>query len=284
MKKAVSIITVSVIIAGGTGFAKIIASDSFSSGNVSGDYTDKKPLGDPVNARVLEGVTGFKNNTWGLSASGTITIRKGKGLTHDAVQGRAADGYLQIIPPVQNEGAAISRKTRRVLSPALTGPVFYMSGLINIGSLRHLNIGEKVAMGVSDAAQLGWDGVNGIFIGAIKDDSGDVFYAVFAGENTYKLGAAVTAEQAFETQMLIVRWEAGSARQGGVLTAWVVAQNDKTATQILNIENVSAGRISDYKSVIVQVHGGLNKTYSTGIKMDEFRLGSEWNDVTSASK
>jgi len=282
MKKIVAGSLIAVVM-GSSASAALIASESFSTRNGTKDYTDKDNLGGTLNANVLIGTTGFSSGKPWKASTGTL-MPSISSLTHVSVQGSAASGLLHVVPPKMADGVAISRKSFRELASAPSGSVFYMSVLVSMGgALKNLDPNESAAIGLASASMReGWNIVSGIHLGLTKDSAGDVYPAAFAGGNTYKLGKALTAAQATETQMLVLKLDIDTSGKKDTLTAWIAQQGDSVLTQVLSTDEVDIGTISDLKVLVVQVLGGMDANFASGIRIDEFRFGTDLQDVSSA--
>ncbi|MGE4490142.1 MAG: hypothetical protein AB7E95_11430 [Kiritimatiellales bacterium] len=266
-----------IIFSGICAHAVLIASDSFSTGNDTGDYVDNTNLGAAGNVTV--GTVGFLSTSW-AGSTGTIKTYSSYGLTHAWVQGNSANGAVKVIPGINST----ERISIRNLDTVLSGSTFYISGLLTMsGALTALDNDESIAMGLAAADMPGntFDTTSGLKIGLTKDASGTVYLAAFTAGNTYTLGSGLSSAQAAETQMIVCRMDINETGND-TLTAWIAQEGDARLTQVLKIDTIDMGTASDFASFVVQGRGAAETHYAGGVMVDEFRFGTTWWDVTSA--
>ncbi len=286
MKKTACFISLAMLLSTAVASAELIASDSFSTGNGS-DYTNKKNLGDFANMGVLTGTIGFSKSKIWKGSTGTIQPCNYAGLTHALEQGASLNGGLVIIPPASKDRAPIARRSHRELSEKSSGSSFYMSALVSMGgALKNLNANESAVVGLCAKViqdQNVKSGIqSGIHLGLTKDNAGDVYLAAFAAGNTYKLGGALTAAQAGETQLVVLKLDMDTSGDNDTLMAWAAQQKDAGLTQVLNTDEIDVGQVGELRTVVVQALGGEDSSFTAGVWIDEFRFGTAWTDVTSA--
>ncbi|MGE4490141.1 MAG: hypothetical protein AB7E95_11425 [Kiritimatiellales bacterium] len=283
MKKGITVGLCLVLSAAATVSAELLASESFSTGNGS-DYVSKKNLGDPANSVILAGTVGFSKSKPWKGSSGTIQPYSAAGLTHAVQSGNDIKGVIQIITPAAQNSTAISRKTFRELDVRPAGTSFYISTLVSMGgALKNLDVEESAVIGLCERGREDWDIKSGVHIGLAKDKDGSVYPTLFAAGKMYKLGNPLTAEQAAGTQLIVVKMDINTSGNNDTLTAWVAQKNDTVPRQVLKTDEINIGDARDLRTLDIQVLGGQDPAYTTGVRIDEFRFGTEWKDVTSAS-
>jgi len=257
---------------------ELIASESFSTGN-GDDYTTATRFVDSLNKSNLTGNVGFSAaNTWN-DATSLIRPISSVGLTHTLVHGITANGAAEVIP-LENSG---TRAAVRGLASAPIGTSFYMSGLVSMdGSLSNLDASESAAMGLIGGTSIySWNIAKGMHLGLTKDSGGDAYLAAFAGGNTYALGGALTAGQASETQMIVLKVDINTDGSLDTLTAWTAQQGATELTDALSVSSIDTGIASDLDTFVLQGQGGADALKAGGVFLDEFRLGTTLQDVTS---
>ncbi len=280
MKKVKYVMALAVTMMGVSVSAELIVSESFSTGNGS-DYVSGVKLDQEPNKSNLTGTFGFSAsaaNTW-FNGTTSIQPKDGAGLTHSLVQGTSAGGGLKMSTVNQSGGA---RKSMRKLAATPSGSSFYMSGLVTMnGFLSNLDNGERIAMGLgTNPTNIVFSCETGLFLGLTKDENGDVYLAAFAGGNTYKLGSALTAAQADETQMIVLKLDFNTSGVLDTLTAWTARQTAKELTQVLSISDLDTGSTRNLMRFLVQNQNGMDTSSGT-VYLDEFRFGTTLQDVTN---
>ncbi|MEI8206573.1 MAG: hypothetical protein WCG03_06820, partial [Kiritimatiellales bacterium] len=233
---------------------------------------------------VLTRTAGFTNTPGKMWYPGTTLIQPSSvaGLTHALVQGSTAKGVLNIRTP----STAIGRNSARSLADTPSGSSFYMSGLVKANNLTtSLDVGDNAAMGLIRAIPLNtWNISSGMGLGLTRDSLGDVYLAAFAAGNVYKLGSKLTAAQAAETQLIVLKLDVDTSGNNDTLTAWVAQQGGENLTQVFSVSDMDTGTAENLKTFVVQGQGANATIAGTGVYLDEFRFGTGLLDVTSISE
>jgi len=279
MKKAGYIVSLAAMMMGASASAELIASDSFSTGN-GGDYTDGKPFGDAVNKGNLTGTAGFNTEKVWDPTTTAVLPRGSTGLTHGLLQGTATTGLVQI-RPVPDSG----RNVRRPLAALPSGSTFFMSGLVSMNGMENLGNGGSVCMGLGgNTANNVFDSSTGMYLGLIKESTGEAYLAVFIGGKMYKLGENLTYATAAGIQMIVLKLDYNTGSDGSdTLSVWVAQEGEAKLTSVLNVSDIDAGKASNLVRFIIQCQGGAKGASSGGVYLDEFRFGKTLQDVTNSS-
>ncbi len=272
MKKVKCIVSLAAMMMGASVSAELIAADSFSTDSA---YINNIRLAIAPNWTNVVGTTGFAGTQWDYSTY-QIMPRSYATLTHAAVTGSPSGTGTALLRPA----VSVDVRTSRPLSSVPSGSTFYMSGLVLVGSLANLNNEQSVTMGLSARLTSGPTISSGVHFGVTKDSFGNLYLAAFAGGNTYTIGDALTSDRAIQTQMIVL--ELDMAAGNDALKVWALEQGatDLTASASITISNVDIGELSELSYFAIQAFS--SGSTPTGVKMDEFRVGTTLNDVTSA--
>lgn len=271
--------------------AALIASESFATpegylpGLSFGATNPPNELGDQLRDNVV-GTTGF-SDAW-IGNTQIVQAAEG-GLQHPLVKGPTAEGMAVLLTPIGQAGEA-SRATRRVLDGSPQGKEFYMSGLVSLGgSLDNIAAESKTAMGLTAGPVEGkrWaPGAAsydpGFALGVIREGAEDVYLAVFAGGEVYKLGEKLTEEQAAGTQMIVVRLEIGDGAKDK-LTAWYAMDGRKELVEAISLSNLNiADSGADLEAFALTVMSEFpGRVGPQKVAFDEWRFGTALNDVVA---
>ncbi len=252
-----------------TASANLIASESFSVDDITDDYADNQNFDASANEAVVVGTTGFSTeNTW---QHGTANVRpRGfAALDHGLIVGDTYEGGAVI----RGTAGGLGRNSVRQLAETPTGTSFFMSGLVNLPTINHLNNNDRIAMGmIGSIDDNTWDISLGLHLGLYKDDEGDAFLSAYVDGDTHTLGNALTA---FSADHMIVL---GVDLNANTVDAWFALEGETTWTHALTLSGVDMVA-ADLGSFVLQGLGGGEETTSSGARVDEFRFGTTFESV-----
>lgn len=248
-----------------------IASESFSVGNSTLDYTNNVNFSDAPNADVTDGNIGFINNSW-QNGTSLVRPRDFDGLTHSALLGTAANGFVFF----NAAEAGVDRNVKRGINDVPAADTYYLSALVEFTSTNNFQDGTAMSIGIGDDVVSNdiFPIYKGIHIG-MAQDSGTQYLCVFAGSNTYQL-AAMTEDVTYQVVATLGLDVSGEE----TLNAWVAADGDGSSTHVLSNQLVeTAASVDDLSSLLLGVKGSGDGSQSGG-SIDELRFGVSSSAVT----
>jgi PEP-CTERM motif len=276
--------------------ATIIASEGFDAAQAPATGTAalydttsfaNSQLGTVANAdTVTVGSVGFSaTNLWNNNTS-SARVRP-TGLSHNLLAGTAQLGSLASTPATGTPATPLERNVNRQLSAApADSSTYFLSALVTFNSATAIADGSFTSIGFYSFSPAGAPNTNdaiyssGIHVGLQR--VGSVFQlAVSDGDDTpISIGAATLNV----TYQIVVRLDTLAAGNE-TLTAWYAANGDAALTST----SVSSTTIGDVYSTGASVGRLALQSISTGapvsngILFDEVRLGTAFEDVTSAA-
>lgn len=259
--------------------AELLASDTFSSGNVAGDYVNGKSLSDALNAAVVADTTGYGTNVWDMGSS-FMTVRNNINPFQNLNHPGALDGATGVVFAVCG-AAGEDRVSNRILDATTsTSNTYYFSGLVNRKAVSSLDVGESITMGLQKWRHVHTnDFSTGIHLGVYRFGAGDNDYkiSVFAGDARYDLEDAGYQR----TYQVVVRVDV-DASGPEKLWAWSGWSEQPNLTRRLDAESIETWSSSDdFEAFIIQTKGLLAKDNVGGVLLDEMRFGTTMADVTT---
>lgn len=273
MKYVILVITTCLVAA--TASATLIASESFSTGQTSGDYVNSTSFNDAANEGVTVGNSGFGTHDWhygtsfhtprnNLSAQSKMT---NAGVSATSPYGAA---YVRV------GDTSLQRKSNRQLNAAPTGSSsYFFSGLVMRTAVTSMDVGDEMAMGIgSHVASHDFYTDDGMYIGLYRG-ADDYKVTAYAGGNRYILqnaGWQVAYQVVLQLDVDLSGNETLNAwvvDAGGELTERLSAQTVETYSSTANLESFS---------IMSSDAGGAGD--NNGVLFDEMRFGTTLSDVT----
>jgi len=263
----------------GKASAAVISTESFwtqatqSGGSYgAGGIAQSTPA--PDNTAVVQGNTGFNaTNKW-VSPTSAIAVTNTVSLSGSVVQGTTANGTVNFI------AKGVDRTSSRQLAstPALSGS-YYLSGLVNIGTLSKVGTGEYLTSGfLGSAPAFSTINLSTGFHYGVRNVGGTVYLAAFAGGNAYNL-LALDASTVTSTYQIVLKLDV-NASGTDTLTGWYATNNAASLTQGLAATAVETWTgASSLSYFALQSHTTVNDNRT--VYFDEMRLGTTLADVTT---
>ncbi len=264
------------LVATSTSFAQIVQ-ESFSITTSPDDYSNNVNFDDEVHRATLLGNRGFSAEQFWQYGTANVRPRDFIDLDHELVVGATSPGGALI----RGTGGGLARNSVRELAEQPAGSIFYMSGLVHVPTVNHININDRMAMGlIGEVDAATWDISTGLHLGVHRDDSGDVYPAVFAAGNTYVLGDPLSDGLFGADHLIVLRLELDAGPDGlAALDAWIAYAGQTHKTHMLALSGIDVGTTADLGTFVLQGLGGGDETTSPGVRFDEFRFGATSNAV-----
>lgn len=263
-----------------TASSALISSESFwTQSTVSGGSYGNAAFASasaPANNVVVAGNSGFSaGNPW-LNSTGAVVASSTFSLTGSVVPGSTSSGAAALSP------RGVDRNSVRQLAstPALSSS-YYLSGLVNVGSLTDLDTpGEYLACGfLGNTLAATVVDINTGFHFGVRNDAGTIYLAAFAGGTAYNL-LALDGSTIANTYQIVLKLDV-NASGTDTLTAWYAQNNATGLTQGLAATSVNtwtgAGSLGYFA---LQDHSTVSDA-SAFVAFDEMRFGTTLADVTT---
>lgn len=249
--------------------------ESFSVGNVPGDYESGTGLGMTVQRSVLEGNQGFRADRPWISDSDDIHPTDAADLDHLLLSGSARPGAVRVTPSVDSLDLAY-----RPLALSASAGRHLISALIQVDDLDALRPGDAVALGLGRLPAHGiWSIEEGIYVGLLRAGDAETYLAVFAGGEMFPLGAPLRVHDVGRAHLVAAQLEADWDNIDR-LTAWTARSDSRELNRWLTGVPVDAwSGPHSVDTFVVQSLGGVSPGDRSGVIMDEFRYGFDLADV-----
>lgn len=263
-----------------TASATLISSESFQTqATQSGGTYGTGAIGNvsnPANSVVVVGNSGFSaSNAW-ANPTGSVSVASTTSLTGSVVSGSTQTGSSLLSP------RGFDRNSVRQLAatPALSSS-YYLSGLVNVGALSDLDtVGEYMACGfLGNTISATTVDINTGFHFGVRNNSGTIYLAAFAGGNAYDL-LALNGSTITNTYQIVLQLDV-NASGTDTLTAWYAQNNAGSLTQGLaptSVETWSGAASLGFFAE--QAHSTVSDA-AAFIAFDEMRFGTSVTDVTA---
>ena len=251
--------------------AALIASESFSTGAVAGDYTDAQAFNGTDNKTVTIGTSGFAGQEWVNGTSLVLPRWFASSSAHNGIVGSTSAGGAIINPA----GVGVDRHSQRALGSALPSATsYFLSGMVQYGNDGAMLNGDVVSLGFGDTLSVNTADISDGFHLGLYETGDQTYLAAFAGGSIYQLAAV--PQSIFH--QIVLRLDV-NASGNETLNAWYAAPGDNDLTHALVDQSVETyTEAADLSTFIAQTIGGSN---GTGPRLDEMRFGTALSDVTA---